>query len=315
MVLSRLLAREQRAFLGRSRRGWDPHLARVRAFIGDALDQADAADDARPTLILGAGSGLEIPWRRAPKDTVGWDADPCSRLRTLLRHRRFPEWVFADLTGGLAALEATVRRACIDPMGRRRTPEQAMERLAGLLPSLDPQADALRAWIETHRPSTVIVANVLGQIGCVAQRQVEGAFGGMDPWDDAFPASDRLAKSLDAWTARALAAVLGCLASSGAEVWMVHDRAVLWGEPDIALGPIQEDWRAQLLSSGTLNVSDPWCGLEPLDLLRAMNRVRLERWLWRLDQGQLHIMEAVAYSSKGSSRGTLGVGTCDSSPT
>lgn len=311
MVLSRLLAREQRAFLGRSRRGWEPHLARVRAFIGDALDQADGA---RTTLILGAGSGLEIPWRRAPKATVGWDADPWSRLRTLLRHRRFPYWIFADLTGGLADLEATARRARIDPMGRRRAPEQAMERLAGLLPSLTPKADALRAWIETHRPGTVIVANVLGQIGCVAQRQVEGAFGGMDPWDDAFPASDRLAKALDAWTGRALAAVLGCLASSGAEVWMVHDRAVLWGDPAITLGPTQEDWRAQLLGPETLNASDPWCGLEPLKPLSAMDRVRLERWLWRLDQGQLHIMEAVAYSSKGSSRGTLGVGTRDSSP-
>ena len=164
--LSRLLRREQWAFLARDRSAWGEHLERVRAFLGEGLQ---AADPARPVLILGAGSGLEIPWALAPRDTTGWDADPWSRAWTTLRHHRWAPWVFADLTGGLAELEATARRAARETWtGRGRDPEVAALRLAGLLPSLQPNPKSLRAWIEAHRPGTILVANVMGQFGVVA---------------------------------------------------------------------------------------------------------------------------------------------------
>ncbi len=77
--LSRLLRREQFAFLARDHSAWGDHLDRVRAFLGEGLQSADPG---RPVLILGAGSGLEVPWALAPADTTGWDGDPWSRLWT-----------------------------------------------------------------------------------------------------------------------------------------------------------------------------------------------------------------------------------------
>src|ERR1035438_5896883 len=102
--LSRLLRREQFAFLARDRSGWGDHLDRMHAFLGEGLQSADPT---RPVLILGAGSGLEVPWALAPPDTTGWDGDPWSRIWTALRYHRWPPWVFGDLTGGMSELEAT----------------------------------------------------------------------------------------------------------------------------------------------------------------------------------------------------------------
>jgi hypothetical protein len=298
MTLSRFLALEQRAFLGRSRRAWGNHLKEARSFFGEALDRADPA---RPVLILGAGAGLEIPWARAPRSIVGWDADPWSRLRTLFRHRRFPRWVFEDFTGGLLELEVTIQRAQFIPgLGHRRPPWQAGERLAGLLPSLQPQPLALAGWLEAHRPGTVILANVLGQIGCVAQRLVERSFGSFNPWEEDHPVAQRLAESLDAWTARVLNQVLETLERSGAEIWMLHDRAVVWGSGSVYLGPLCGDWAKQLVSSEILDVSDPLCGVEPGNAFPGRDRLHFDRWLWFLTQGQLHMMEALAYSANGS---------------
>ncbi|MFN7959400.1 MAG: hypothetical protein U0P46_13890 [Holophagaceae bacterium] len=66
--LSRLLRREQWAFLARDRSAWGEHLGRVRGFLGEGLQ---AADPDRPVLILGAGPGLEVPWALAPPATTG----------------------------------------------------------------------------------------------------------------------------------------------------------------------------------------------------------------------------------------------------
>jgi hypothetical protein len=174
--LSRLLRREQFAFLARDRSAWGDHLDRVRAFLGEGLQSADPA---RPVLILGAGSGLEVPWALAPPDTTGWDGDPWSRLWTALRHHRWPPWVFEDLTGGMSELEATTRRAVMEPWsGHRRALEAAKTRLAGLLPFLVPDPGALRAWIGAHRPGTILVANVMGQFGVVAERSWKPSLAG-----------------------------------------------------------------------------------------------------------------------------------------
>ena len=106
MSLGRDLFHEQWAFLRRDRSEWAEHLEQVRGFLGEGLGAAGV----QPLLVLGAGSGLEVPWKLAPPGTVGWDADPWSRARTFLRHGRWAPWVFQDLTGGMETLSATVRR-------------------------------------------------------------------------------------------------------------------------------------------------------------------------------------------------------------
>jgi len=295
MRLSKFLAQEQRAFLRRPREAWGGHLAQARAFLGEGLRRADPG---RPVLVLGAGAGLEIPWGWAPPSTVGWDADPWSRMRTLLRHWRFPEWVFEDLTGGLSTLEAMARRNARLPVsGRPRPADRAARRLAGLLPSLHPEPKALRQWIEQRRPGTILVANVLGQIGSVAQRLLEGALGGPAIWEEDAEGQTPLVAALDAWVLRTVEAVLDELAKSGAELWMLHDRAVIWGDPVLSLGPLQKDWLAQLQAPGSLELSDPLCGLDFRERFKTRNELHFDRWLWPVGTGQLHMIEALAYSS------------------
>jgi len=293
--LSSLLAREQFAFLAREKGAWGEHLDRVRALLGEGLQ---AADPSRPVLILGAGSGLEVPWALAPPSTVGWDADPWSRMWTLLRHRRFPPWVFEDLTGGLRDLDATTRRAAGEPWsGRRRDRDQATRRLAGLLPSLRPQPKALQAWIATHQPGTILVANVMGQFGVVAERVVEGALGFV-PWEPDPERTDPLAEALEAWTGRALAAFLGALAERGAALWMVHDRAVGFGEGALELGPWEDLWIRQLRSHQGLEINDPLGGVDVLAQMQGLGRkpLRKERWIWPLAPGQCHVVEGLAFA-------------------
>ncbi|WP_291272890.1 hypothetical protein [Geothrix sp.] len=293
--LSRLLRLEQTAFLARDRTAWGPHLARVRGFLGEGLQ---AADPARPVLILGAGSGLEVPWGLAPTGTTGWDADPWSRARTALRHRRWAPWVFEDLTGGLGDLAAAARRAVAEPWsGRHRDPQTAALRLAGLVPFLRPDPAALRAWIEVHRPGTILAANVMGQFGAVAERVVEGAFGKASPWAADAERSDPLAEALEAWTRRALEAFLETLAGSGAALWLVHDRGVAFGPGSLELGPWTDPWMAQLRGGVEgLEVSDPLMGLDVGAALRAAGRDphRRDRWVWPLAPDQRHVVEALA---------------------
>ena len=292
--LSPLLRREQRAFLSRDRADWAGHLDRARAFLGEGLQEADPS---RPVLILGAGAGLEVPWDLAPVLTTGWDADPWSRVRTALRHRRWAPWVFEDLTGGLADLDAAARRAVAEPWSRRRRdPDTAARRLAGLLPSLQPDPKALRAWIEVQRPGSILAANVMGQFGAVAERVVESAFGPAAPWEADPERPDPLAEALQAWTRRALEAFLAVLAGSGAALWLVHDRGVVFGEGPLQLGPWGEPWTAQLRSRGELEVSDPLMGLDAGAFLGAagLEARGRDRWLWPLAPGQRHVVEALA---------------------
>ncbi len=292
--LSQLLGREQMAFLGRDRAAWGPHLARVRAFLGAGLQ---GADPARPVLVLGAGSGLEVPWALAPAATTGWDADPWSRLWTLARHRRWPRWVFEDMTGGLGDLEHLARRCAAEPWSRRpREPGQAARRLAGLLPSLAPEPHALRTWIREQRPGTILVANVMGQFGVVAQRLVEGILG-PQAFEPDPERADPLVEALEAWTARALRAFLGALGLSGARLWLVHDCAVIFGGGPLELGPWTETWRAQVRTSGgVLEVHDPLAGLIVGAALGDSGHFpHRERWLWDLGPGQRHVVEALAW--------------------
>ena len=291
--LSKLLREEQLAFLARARSAWGEHLNRVRAFLGKGLQ---AADPTRPVLILGAGSGLEVPWALAPPLTTGWDADPWSHLWTALRHHRWPPWRFEDLTGGLAELGATSRRAVLEPWsGRRRGQEAAKKRLAGLLPSLRPEPQALRVWIRTHRPGTILAANVMGQFGVVAERVVERAFGG-PPWEQDPEREDPLAEALVAWTAHAIEAFMQALRESDADLWLVHDRAVVFGNGGLSLGPWEDTWARQLHSDGQpFEASDTLAGVDiPALLLRdELKLVGKERWLWPVAPGQRHLIEAL----------------------
>jgi len=292
-ALDRLLRREQFAFLARNHAGWDEHLSRVRAFLGEGLR---GADPARPVLILGAGSGLEVPWELAPPRTTGWDADPWSRVWTALRHHQWRPWVFEDLSGGLADLEAATRRAVAEPWsGRRRDYRAAAGRLAGLLPSLHPEPRALRAWIAEQQPGTILVANVMGQFGVVAERLIEALFGG-PPWVLDPEQRDPLAEALEVWTRRTLSAFLETLRESGADLWLVHDRAVVFSGGRLTLGPWGEAWARQLQAESELEVSDPLAGLEVADLFRGGGKLSHQaRWLWPVGPQQRHLVETLAF--------------------
>jgi hypothetical protein len=294
MNLGRLLAREQRAYLRRDRRDWSEHLTKARDFFGEGLREADPE---RPVLILGAGTGLEIPWKLAPRRTTGWDADPWSRLGTALRHRRFPPWVFEDVTGGFQELGATLERAITLPGSlRRRPPERSARRLVGLIPFLRPGAGPLRRWLRSHEPGTILVANLLGQLGCMAERMVESAFLPACPWGQDPDLPDPLADALDAWTARSIQAVCQALLESGASLWLLHDRAVLHGDAPVYLGPLEDSWIQQLRGPAPLELSDPMPGLDLRQSFAARQESRRDRWLWPVAPGQVHLMEALAYS-------------------
>ena len=289
--LQSTLAREQKAFLARNRDAWGDHLFSIREFLGMGLERAEAA---RPTLILGAGSGLEVPWSRAPKGTVGWDGDPFSRLRTVLRHGRWAPWVFADITGAFGPLRAVAQRAMRETWSDRRRPREiARRRLAALLPSLSVAPTALEGWITHRRPGMVLGANFMGQLAPLAQRIIEGVFAPEDPWNSDPDEPDYLAEALDCWTARLLRQLLATLESSGAELWLVHDRAVLGGERVVRLGEFHSDWRYQLQAEGALEVWDPLAGVDVVAALGTRSPLRQERWLWPVGPGQLHLVEAI----------------------
>lgn len=289
-MLERHLAREQRAFLRRPRSAWGPHLERVHAFLGEAMG---AADPARPVLVLGAGSGLEVPWRTAPPQTQGWDADPWSRIRTCIRHGRWVPWHFEDVTGAFGPLEALLRRNIRrDWQGRSQGRlDVARARVAGLLESLEPRPEALEATLHALRPGLVVAANLMGQFSLVAEALVEQAFGGA-PWEDDPDLGDPLAEALDRWMVRVLEAFLGALRESGATLALVHDRAVL--DRPVPLGPWSEDWRAQLRGEDPVTARDPLCGVDVLSVV-GREPHRAERWLWPVGPGQVHLVEALGF--------------------
>jgi hypothetical protein len=284
------LLREQGALLRRDRRGWAEHVERCRKLLGQALAHADPE---KPVLILGAGWGLEIPWKLAPRGTTGWDADPFSRMGTLLRHGRWAPWVHEDLLGDASTLAAMAQRCVREPWsGRRFDSEDAAQRLALLVPSLQAQADPLRHWIRRHRPGLILSSNVLGQFGPVVQALVRRAFHPFDPFPEDPEAPDPLGKSLDGYIARAVAHHLEALSESGAALVVIHDRAVFFGSPEITLGPWSEQWRDQLRGSTTAEASDPLVGMDPASCLDAGRVTHVERWLWLVGPDQLHLMEA-----------------------
>ncbi len=290
MPLPKLLSREQAAFLRRPRRGWEAHLGQVRAFLGEGLATADPG---RPVLVLGAGSGLEVPWGRLRGPAVGWDADPWSRLRTFLRHHRWLPWIFEDLTGSFGPLQALLERT-LRPTGLPHSRlDTARCRLAGLIPGLPVQPNGLACHLERLRPGTVLVANVLGQLGVMAELLVASAFKPHSPWESDPERPDPLAEAVDRWTSRVLVSVLGQLGASGADLWMVHDRMVFHGEVAPVLGPSAPHWRDQL-EGGTWEASDPWVNLDPRQLLGGAP-LRCERWVWSLAPNQHHLMEGLRF--------------------
>jgi hypothetical protein len=289
--LARDLAAEQRGFLRGDRARWTEHLARARTFLGEGLG---AADPAAPVLVLGAGSGLEVPWALAPPSTVGWDADPWSRVRTCLRHRRWPPWMFQDLTGGLEDLAALAWRTAHRPWsGELRASRTAWRRLAGLTPTLAPGCGPLRDWLREHRPGTILSANVMGQFRAVARRLVERAFAGCPPAGPDPEEPDVVDLALQDWTARAVRAYLGVLLESGADLWLVHDQAVLFGAEPVTLGPMAETWMEQVRADGPLEVLDPLCGVDVARELRGRTPALRQRWAWHLAPGRTHVMEAM----------------------
>jgi hypothetical protein len=232
--LNRLLAKEQNSFVRRPHRHWGAHLSRAREFIASALKNADPA---RPTLILGAGPGLEIPWRSAPANTFGWDAAPYSRLRTFIRHRRWPPWIFKDLTSAFEQLDVVSRRVqVLEGRFSLRPVDRAAKRLAGLLPSVPYTPKALEAWIGEYRPGTIICANVLGQIKPLAYRIVELAFKPRTPWVADQDLADPLQEALEIWISKVLVSILHILRQSGSNLYLLHDRGVVHQDADIALG-------------------------------------------------------------------------------
>ena len=293
----RMLAAEQLAFLRRRRRLWGEHLERARAFIGDALQNADSS---RPILILGAGHGLEIPWGLAPKSAIGWDADPTARVGTLLRHGRFPPWVFDDFTGSMEGLYSVALRVQKrEGTWATRPAEVAARRLAGLLPSVPTSPAPLEEWLENNHPGTIICANVLGQVRPTAHRLVELAFKPRDPWLDDPDLEDPLQEALDVWTARAIRAVLAILGQRGAKgagLYLLHDRGVIHNETDLSLGAWADPWTAQLKTGATgLEVEDPLPGVDVLEELKHLRPTSQARWLWPLGPGQTHVVEALAF--------------------
>ncbi len=270
----------------------------MRAWLGSSLEEADPR---RPVLILGAGSGLEVPWSLAPPLTWGWDADPWSRMRTLIRHRRWAPWRFEDLTGAMGPLTAMLGRNLRRdwrgrPVGRRAV---ARLRIAGLLDSLPTASQPLAGVLATLQPGLVIAANLMGQFAPVAEALVEQAFGG-PPWESDPDEPDVLAEALDRWSARVVEGFLVTLRERGADLCLVHDRAV-FGEEAI-LGGWEPDWRRQVLTAH--EARDPLCGVDVLTLM-ARAPERQERWLWTVAPGQVHLMEALAFSGSGNSSASI----------
>lgn len=299
--------REQLAFLRRDRALWHPHFDKIRTFFGMGLARASQG----PVLILGAGTGLEIPWNMAPRETWGWDADPWSRFGTALRHRRLAPWVKGDITGVLEEFERLVQRALRESWsGKRRNLGSATCRLKALLESAEARPVQFQRWIEDHQPKTILAANFMGQITHLLQSRVEKAWAPINPWQSDFDCPDPLLEAVDAFGARVIAALLEALKESGAELWMVHDRAILERlTPDACLGPFDPDWRQQLGAAMPaplhLEAYDPLAGVDVWDVFAGRTCLKSERWLWPVGVGQVHLMEGLAFEagSVTSSRG------------
>ncbi len=299
MAMQSFFLGEQLAFLRRDRALWQSHLDKIRGFLGMGLARARQG----PVLILGAGTGLEIPWEMAPQATWGWDADPWSRFGTLLRHRRLAPWKTGDITGVLSDFECLTQRALKESWsGRRRSPDIATCRLKALLESYEPRPADLEHWIESHQPKTILAANFMGQITHLLQSRVEKHWLPHNPWQTDPEQSDPLLEAVDAFGARTIRALLDVLKQSGAELWLVHDRATMDGfKAGASLGPFDPDWRSQLgaamPAAGHLEAYDPLAGVDIWGVFAGRTCLKAERWLWPVGEGQVHLMEALAFEA------------------
>jgi hypothetical protein len=177
-----------------------------------------------------------------------------------------------------------------------RPPQAAAKRLAGLLPSVPAAPRALNKWIREHGPGTIICANVLGQLRPLAQRIIEKAFKPMSPWAADPDMRDSLQEALDEWIAKMLKSILDALKNSNSALCLLHDRAVIHQDADIALGEWDDSWQGQLKTSERLlEASDPLSGVDFIEELGGLPCRAKERWIWPLATRQMHIVEALAY--------------------
>jgi hypothetical protein len=201
------------------------------------------------------------------------------------------------MTSAFNELDKVSRRSAVIP-GRwtLRPSHSAAKRLAGLMPSIPVAPRALREWIGEHRPGTIVCANVLGQLKPMAQRIIERAFRPMSPWVSDPELKDPLQEALDIWIAKLLKAILDVLRDSNSTLCLLHDRAVIHQEADIALGGWDDSWGGQIKTSEViLEASDPLSGVDFVAELNGLPCRRKERWIWPLAPKQIHIVEALAY--------------------
>ena len=202
--------------------------------------------------------------------------------------------MFQDLTGGLDELAALAWRTARQPWsGRVRATRAATRRLAGLVGR---PGSAARAAPDLDRP-----APPGDHPGGQRHGPVRGGgpaaggarFQGRPPWTPDPELPDPLEQALQAWTARAVRAWLAALLESGADLWLIHDRGVVYGSAPVGLGPLEPDWTAQLRADEPLEVSDPLCGVDLVREIQARTPTRHQRWLWPVAPGQTHVMEAM----------------------
>ena len=132
--------------------------------------------------------------------------------------------------------------------------------------------------------------------GAWGEHLVEAVFG-RAPWEIDPERVDPLAEALEAWTHRAISAFLEVLRESDADLWLVHDRAVVFSGGALDLGPWVDDWSGQVRPEGTpIEASDALARIDALSVLLAPGQeaYRKERWLWTVAAGQRHLVEALA---------------------
>jgi hypothetical protein len=95
---------------------------------------------------------------------------------------------------------------------------------------------------------------------------------------------------------------LRTLAESGADLWLVHDRAVVFGGGELSLGPWEEVWTRQLSGAGSpIEVDDALAGVDASALLfdHGLHLIEKSRWIWPVAPGQRHLVEALAVQCAG----------------
>jgi hypothetical protein len=135
----------------------------------------------------------------------------------------------------------------------------------------------------------------MGQFGVVAERVVETVFG-CAPWERDPERADPLAEALDDWTRRTVTAFLGALQESAADLWLVHDRAVVFSGGALELGPWDDAWSNQIRSmEAPLEASDALAGVNVPHTLEGsrLTLVRKDRWIWPVAPRQRHLVESL----------------------